>query len=656
MAQFFSTSEGLSGTFRPIPMLTFALNWYLGDGKLFGFHLVNNIVHCLSAFFLFLSVQMLLQTPKLDGKSGVNTHSVALLASVLWAVHPVQTQAVTYIVQRMAAMAAMFYILSFYFYLKARLVNNGTWKTVVFAAFSATSFALACLSKENAVMLPAVLILTEYIFFQSGDRFFLKNRTTAKRTMYIILAFGGIAILIPLLIWHQSIHNIIISIYEKRPFSITERLLTQPRIIFFYLSLLFYPVNHRLSIYHHFPISKSLIDPWSTLICMGGIVVLIVYACLAARKRPLISFAVLFYFLNHIIESSILGLELVYEHRNYLPSMFLFVLFSLAICQSLSTLKDRKSHLFPIMVFFIPFVIFTMGIATYTRNEDWRTEKSLWQNVLRQYPDTPRALNNLAYGHYLQIGDLDYALSLYQRSLGFSWKDDITVYRKVYTQNDIAGIYFAKGFYEKALSLWEGVLSEKRNVIGAMGGRVDANMALGRWNDASAAMDLVIKTQPPSFNSYNKRGFIAFKQGRYEEAIAFFRKALQEKPLNVPSLIYLGALYSSIENVDRSSFFLNMALSRKADSPVVLMLQLQNAIIAGNNELIQKRMHFIFNLFKTNQIFMLLQQSKEHFSIPLDLAKIVPVIFSAARDKVQQWPMMTESSAKDALKKTIQSN
>ena len=567
-----------------------------------------------------------------------------------------QTQAVTYIVQRMAAMAAMFYILSFYFYLKARLVNNGIWKTLAFAACSATSFALACLSKENAVMLPAVLILTEYLFFQSGDRFFLKNRITAKRTFYIIFAIGGIAILIPLLIWHHSIYNVIVSIYGKRPFNITERLLTQPRVLIFYLSLLFYPVNNRLSIYHYFPISKSLFDPWSTLLCIAVIFAIIFYACLNRKKRPLISFAVLFFFLNHLIESSILGLELVYEHRNYLPSMFLFVPLSFAICQLLSTLKNNKSPIFWLVASFIPIVIFLMGIATYTRNEDWRTEKSLWQNVLSQYPDTPRALNNLAYGHYLQIGDLNSALSLYQRSLRFSWKDDITVYRKVYTQNDIAAIYFAKGHYEKALSLWEAVLSEKRNVSGAMGGRVDANMALGRWNDASVAMDLLIKAQPPSFNSYNKRGFIAFKQGRYEEAIAFFRKALQEKPLNAPSLIYLGALYSSIENVDRSNFFLNMALSRKADSPVVLMLQLQNAIIAGNNELIQKRMHAIFNMLKTNQILMLLQQSKEHFSIPLDLEKIVPVIFSAARDKVQQWPMMTESSAKDTIMETIQSN
>ena len=107
--------------YRSVSMFTFALNWYMGEDNVIGYHIANNIIHLLTTLFLFLTVLNLFMSPNLKGKYQGNEYVIAFLCTVLWAVNPVQTQAITYIVQRMASLAAMFYIIGIYFYLKTRM-------------------------------------------------------------------------------------------------------------------------------------------------------------------------------------------------------------------------------------------------------------------------------------------------------------------------------------------------------------------------------------------------------------------------------------------------------------------------------------------------------------------------------------------------------
>ena len=110
-----------------------------------------------------------------------------------------------------------------------------------------------------------------------------------------------------------------------RPFSPLERLLTQGRVLFLYVSLLLYPIPSRLMFLHDIDTSRSLFDPWTTLAAIIGIVLCLLFAALKAKKYPLLSFAILFFILNHLVEGTLIPLELIYEHRNYIPSMFFFV-------------------------------------------------------------------------------------------------------------------------------------------------------------------------------------------------------------------------------------------------------------------------------------------------------------------------------------------
>ena len=150
--------------YRPAVMFSFAMNWYFGQSDVIGYHVVNIGIHVAAAFFLFLSIYHLLSTPNVRERYRNSRYAIALLSAVLWGIHPIQTQAVTYIVQRMASMAGMFFIAAIYTYLKARLVSE-RFKKAAFSAASLLLFVLAVLSKENAIMLPLVLISIEFIFF-----------------------------------------------------------------------------------------------------------------------------------------------------------------------------------------------------------------------------------------------------------------------------------------------------------------------------------------------------------------------------------------------------------------------------------------------------------------------------------------------------------
>jgi hypothetical protein len=185
---FFAGREGdvypQKSIYRPIACLSFALNWYVDQHNVFGYHLVNIVIHFLTAFFLYLTLLNLFNTPNLKEKYSGSEFFIALLAATLWAINPIQTQAVTYIVQRMAAMATMFYILALYFYTKAR-VENIKYKKNIFFFCCFLSFIFAIGSKENAATLPVALILLEIIFFQD-----LSQARTRKLFLGILVCAG----------------------------------------------------------------------------------------------------------------------------------------------------------------------------------------------------------------------------------------------------------------------------------------------------------------------------------------------------------------------------------------------------------------------------------------------------------------------------------
>jgi len=237
---------------RPIVFLTFAINWYFSQEKVFGYHIVNLLIHFLTAAFLYCTILNLFDAPSLKEKHERNKYFIAIVAAVLWAVNPLQTQAVTYIVQRMASMATMFYVMSLFFYVRCRL-SDASLKRILLLLVSILCFLLALGSKENAAALPAAVLLIEVTCFQNINWRF---RTTAYWSASVLIAV--FVVFASIWLFKPQIFPSIMKGFEYRPFTLAERLLTEPRILLYHLSQLLYPVPTRLSVEHDVVVSTSL--------------------------------------------------------------------------------------------------------------------------------------------------------------------------------------------------------------------------------------------------------------------------------------------------------------------------------------------------------------------------------------------------------------
>jgi protein O-mannosyl-transferase len=330
------------GSIRVFSYFTLALNYYFGGFNVFGYHLVNLLLHIASGIFLYWFLLLTFNLPSLKEKYGSISYKAALFSGLIFISHPIQTESVTYIVQRMASMAGMFYLLSLVLYIKGRLTTGRP--RVLFFGGMVLSYLLGIFSKENVVILPLFVALYEFYFFQKldlspGGRKILFGLVG---TLIILGAFG-------LIIWGERYIDVIIEGYQYRTFTMSERALTQFRVVLYYVTLLIYPHPSRLNLDYDFPISKTMFDPPATLVSIFIVFGLIGYSIWIAKKKPVLSFFILWYFGNLVIESSIIPLEMVFEHRLYLPAVGPFVLCSLMVIRGVEKLKYKAPFLKPIL-------------------------------------------------------------------------------------------------------------------------------------------------------------------------------------------------------------------------------------------------------------------------------------------------------------------
>ncbi|HVP80501.1 MAG TPA: hypothetical protein VMV04_21665 [Thermodesulfobacteriota bacterium] len=325
---------------RVLSFLTLALNYYFGGFNVFGYHLVNLLIHVASGVFLYWFLLLTFNLSSLKEKYGSISYRVALFSSLIFISHPIQTQSVTYIVQRMASMAGMFYLLSLVLYVKGRL-STGRSRILYFGGV-VLSYLFGVFSKENVAILPLFIALYEFYFFQKLDL-----SPKGKKILFVLV--GALLVLgaIGFFVWGNRYIQVTIEGYQYRTFTMSERVLTQCRVVLYYVSLLVYPHPSRLNLDYDFPLSKTILDPVTTLISILIIAGLVGYSIGIAKRKPVLSFFILWYFGNLVIESSIFPLEMVYEHRLYLPAVGPFVLFSLMVIRCIEKLKNRTSLLKP---------------------------------------------------------------------------------------------------------------------------------------------------------------------------------------------------------------------------------------------------------------------------------------------------------------------
>lgn len=406
----FHTKFGLT---RSIPVITFALNHKLGNSNLIYFHLVNIVIHVLaflSAYFLARQVISVENKRRPGAISDTLAGWLPICIAALWALNPVQTNAVTYLVQRMASLQALFYFLAIGCYCKARMCSpEQVRKAAAWFVGCALATLGSLLSKENSFILPVTFALTEVWFFESAliKKTWQRFRTAGWKLWLPVIIFGAVFAIYAF----DNLYSRIVSGYANRSFTMSERLLTESRIVIWYISLLLWPDPGRMSMEHYVDISTSLFSPPTTLLSILAIGGLLAGSIRLRRKYPLVTFGIIWFFLNLVSESTILPLELVFEHRLYLPSFGIFLSVAVLLARGLRSCARKLPEIEYVKLFCSTVVLLACASAllTFLRNEDWQTTISIQYDGVVKSPELPRTNANFANA-LLQIGQYEEAL------------------------------------------------------------------------------------------------------------------------------------------------------------------------------------------------------------------------------------------------------
>jgi len=517
---------------RPLAYLTFAINYYFGSLEVFGFHVVNFAIHYLAAIFLFLFIFNTLKLPIIHERYEPASYSIALIATFFWASSPLQVTAVTYIVQRMASMAGLFYIMCMYFYLKARSSERSI-PTYTFFGLCVLSAVLSLGTKENAVMLPFSIWLFDLLLIQGATRANLAKNMKIFVPAFLLIMF--------ICLWYVDISSILSgAAYQNRPFTLLERLLTEPRIIIFYITLLLYPMSSRLTLIHDIELSTSLISPWSTLPAILLIISLVILAIYISRKNPLISFCILFFFLNHVVEGSFIPLELIYEHRNYIPAMFLFVPVAIAMVNVLDFFSYKKFIQLSAFALFT-LLLFAQGHTVYARNYLFTHPLLLWSDNVRKTPTLSRPYNNLG-ATYWDLGFFDKSFELNAKAIVLDKQTNLS--NKAVTLHNI-GMYYLNitGEYEKALMFFQSSIKVNPSYWPPYNDTAVCFIQKGNLAEAGNRLVKALSIWPENAHLRHTLGFVLLKIGKYDEAIKQTRRALVFNPDLYNAYSVLGEAY-----------------------------------------------------------------------------------------------------------------
>ena len=385
---------------RFVAYLTFALNYRVGGLAVQGFHLVNLAVHLASALLVYGLVLVAFRTPRLrESALAGQAPVVAFAAAALFATHPIQTQAVTYVVQRITSLAALLYLAAILLYLSSRLAPPGGWSGRIRYALGLVAALLAMRTKEIAFTLPAALLLLEWALFGRP----------APRQWLGLAPFGAVALVIPLSLLRvgQPIGQVLADASAVTRVQATgsrlDYLRTEVAVLATYLRLLVWPTGQNID--HDFPIYGSFLSPrvaWGLLVHAS----LLAFALLAWRRsspqatRPvdpawrLVSVGILFFFLAHLVESSLIPIvDVIFEHRVYLPSVGFFV--ALATAGTLLVRRWDPGRFAPWVIGGTAAISLLLAGATLARNRVWRSDLALWTDSVSKSPGKARPWFNL---------------------------------------------------------------------------------------------------------------------------------------------------------------------------------------------------------------------------------------------------------------------
>lgn len=550
---------------RFLPNISFALNYYFGRLNPFGYHLVNLVIHLLSGIFLFFLVKNTLASTRCRRGCGVdpgpdregvnpspatdktmiragddksNPDIIAFFAALIWIVQPVATQSVTYVCQRMASMVALFYILSLLLYVKGRMAMAGPDKPgpdhpnpkhakkeftparntdndhnkflvpILYFSGCVISAVCAVATKENAGTLPMVILLYEWFFFQD-----LKLNWSCRQIPWIAFFTIGFASLV---FWYMGENplNRLLGSYRFRDFSLIERVMTEWRIVVYYIGLFFWAPPGRLNLDHDYPLSLLPAHPATTMLALAAILSLFVWAAYAVKKDRLAAFAIFWFFITQATESTVIGIELVFEHRTYIPFMLISLLFVLVI---LRMIKNK-----PLAYGLLTATALVFSVWTYQRNQTWQDPIVFLTDSAAKSPNKYRPQYNLGVALY-DTGDVSGAVIQYKIAIQ---KDP----DRAAAHNNLGSALLKLGKTHEAIQSFHRALDLKPDFADAHNNLGNALFKQGQTNDAIYSFRRALALNPDLADAHNNLGNAFLEQGKIDKALQGFHRALALDP------------------------------------------------------------------------------------------------------------------------------
>jgi tetratricopeptide (TPR) repeat protein len=537
--------------FAPLRFLTyatFALNYYLHGLDVTGYHIANLLIHIASALLVRRLALLLCESPAIR-ETGIyaGRHTFAWLSGLMFALHPVQTQAVTYIVQRLASLAALFYIASVFLYLRSRLLHARTGFTgrvmALYTAWALVTIA-AFFTKETTATLPLMLLLVESTLMH--PRLYINGK--------LLLAFSAFAALCLYVLLYYIKPDIASHGMHEMPggyleISRWQYLLTQLRVMITYVRLALFPFNQNLD--YDYPIVSDLFmhDAWA-----GLLLILSLAACAAAcyRRYRLISLGIIWWFVSLVTESSIVVLaDVIFEHRLYLP-MAGFCFTAAAAPLYFLDGKGRTAATACIMA-----ACMTYGMLTYARNAIWRDELTLWNDTVRKSPMKARPYYCRARVH-MQARAFGPALADCQSALRIDPKN-------VPALNNRGAIYSMMGRHREAIEDYTKLLKMNPAFKTAYFNRGKSHLQLGQYAGALDDMNAYLAHDPLDEEGYLYRAKIHIKLLAYDEASADLLQGLRLNPSNQQLLHQSAALSYLREEYDLAEDYATRALAENPE-------------------------------------------------------------------------------------------
>jgi tetratricopeptide (TPR) repeat protein len=547
---------------RRVSFLSFSVNQKIDPYDPVNFRLFNILIHIFNSILLYVIALITLKLPANRERFEHYSFSIALLSATIFALHPLNINAVSYIIQRMASLATFFVLLSLISYILASRASRLFIKIIMYSV-TALFIIFGILSKENAVMAVPLILLYDYTFLSQY------NKKEFKRRIILVAIIGLCAFLVSA--FYISIHKTALEIAEvfvegNKPlvhkfwmasdvyWSPLEHILTEFRVIGRYLFLFVLPLPRFLVFdWWGYPISKGIFEPVTTFISIVLILAALVFSIIKLRRFPFISFGILWYFIAISLESFIaVGSDLYFEHRNYLPLTGLS--FGL-VAQTASVFKGSvlQKKYNPWIIFIVLSAL--LGFLTFQRNLIWKDPVTLWSDTVQKAPYNIRA--NLALAHsYIAMSDFQNAKRYYA--------DSIKIAREQRKSH-----FFTEAIYH----------------LGFM------HLILEQKTEAGEVIDLFEELSPESHKFKILKGYQSYLNQDMKSAIRIYQSVLRSNPFfnkkfkridRVTIFTLLGDAYREMVLLDKASDSYKKALELNHSFPAAYHGMAKVQMLKGN--------------------------------------------------------------------------